>query len=332
MKFNGRLKELGKLVAVIAVSVMMVMISGCIGSNGGSGGTGTAHGTSTIQLNQTKLSFIVYSTSPSTCGSLRGIIEGTFNTKNVSCKSVSPAAMNALGGYTGTNASSLVAVRYGGNLRVILVGNFKKELEKQRLYSLIETGIREKGIAVAGGSSGSESGSGSGSGSVKVLKGNTAFYVRSILTYDVIPSKLHFYMYGEHTCPHCRDMMKWIPQVYGNGSLTFYDLVGSKYNRELFLELYKLIGVTGVPVIGITYNGTLRAVINSEYNVSATPSIVRSAAKNNGVLIYIGKWYILYYNRNSSRVLINALYKIFVDHESVNTTKVLKEAKELSGS
>jgi len=304
-KFEGPFR----VIAVILVSVMVLSASGCIGSRSG-------HETQTQGpvLNQTKLSFHIYSTSTSTCDSLKERIKSTFDTSNISCSSLSQTSISALKEYAGIDSKSIVAIMYNGTLKAVIAGNFGKELKKQSVYDTVEKGIREGGIVLVNGNE------------QKVLKGNTAFYVATVLVTNIVPSKLHFYMYGEHTCPHCRDMLRWIPKIYGNKSLTFYDLVGSSYNRELFMELYRLIGVTGVPVIGVTYNGTLRAVINSEYNASATPSIVRSAINNDGVLIYIGKWYILYYNRNSSRILINALYKIFVDHKTVNTTEVLKEA------
>ncbi len=311
----------GRLFLVVAISVIMVSISGCVGSHGTVGSpthppsltSSTSEHRTVSSLKDNLLSFYVYGQE---CQVVKEQLEHTFKASNVTCKNIRSSELKALYRYTGNVGRSFVAVTYKGSLRAVIGGNLSRYLRKSIIYSIVGNAESSKGIVVRRGNN------------TKLIMGNVAFYVSSILLLGIIPSKLHFYMYGEHTCPHCRDMLRWIPMIYGRDSLTFYDLIKNVSNRKMFSDLYRLLGVTGVPIIGVTYNGTLRAVINSEYNASATPSIVRSAIDNNGVLVYLGKWYILYYNRNSTRVLINALYKIFVDHESVNTTEVLKEAKE----
>jgi len=136
------------------------------------------------------------------------------------------------------------------------------------------------------------------------------------------PSKIHFYMYGMKTCPHCHRMREEIPKVYGNDSLTYYELVDNKENQQLFNALYQYTGITGVPAIAITYNGTLYAVLEGEFNVSAVPQIIQSAMKSNGVLLFNGKWYIFPRNDTKAQEAINALYTIFVEHKmpAENTT------------
>jgi len=140
-------------------------------------------------------------------------------------------------------------------------------------------------------------------------------------------SKIHFYMYGMKTCPHCRHMHEWIPKEFGNSSLTYYELVDNRTNMMLFDELAQLTGITGVPAIAITYNGTLYAVIEGEYNVTATPQIIAAAIKNDGVLLFTGKTYLLSYKDPKAKLVINALYTIFVKHESVDVQKILSELK-----
>ncbi|WP_457751976.1 thioredoxin fold domain-containing protein [Thermococcus sp.] len=129
------------------------------------------------------------------------------------------------------------------------------------------------------------------------------------------PSKIHFYMYGMATCPHCHRMREEIPKVYGNDSLTYYELVDNKENQQLFNALYKYTAITGVPAIAITYNGTLYAVLEGEFNVSAVPQIIQSAMKSNGVLLFNGKWYIFPRNDTKAQEAIKALYTIFVEHK-----------------
>ncbi|WP_456423886.1 glutaredoxin family protein [Thermococcus sp.] len=138
-------------------------------------------------------------------------------------------------------------------------------------------------------------------------------------------NEIHFYMYGMKTCPHCRHMHEWIPQEYGEKALTYYELVDNKTNMILFNQLAQLTGITGVPAIAITYNGTLYAVIEGEFNVTATPEILAAAIKNDGVLLFTGKTYLLSYRDPKARLVIDALYTIFVKHESVDVQRILQE-------
>ncbi|WP_297499168.1 glutaredoxin [Thermococcus sp.] len=139
--------------------------------------------------------------------------------------------------------------------------------------------------------------------------------------------RIHFYMYGMKTCPHCRHMHEWIPQEFGKGALTYYELVDNETNQKLFSQVAQLTGITGVPAIAITYNGTLYAVIEGEFNVSATPEIIATAIQNNGTLLFVGKTYLLPYKDKKSRLVIDALYKLFVRHEPVDVQKILSELK-----
>ena len=140
-------------------------------------------------------------------------------------------------------------------------------------------------------------------------------------------SAIHFYMYGMKTCPHCRHMHEWIPQEYGEKALTYYELVNNETNMKLFGELARLTGITGVPAIAITYNGTLYAVIEGEFNVTATPEIIAEAIKNDGMFLITGKTYLLSYKDPKAKLVIDALYKIFVKHESVDVQRILDELK-----
>ncbi len=135
-------------------------------------------------------------------------------------------------------------------------------------------------------------------------------------------NELHFYMYGMKTCPHCRHMHTVIPLTFGENSLTYYELVGNATNDEIFKELSRLTGISGVPAIGITYQGKLRGVIEGEFNVSATPQIVYQAMKHSGVFLEVGgEWYILPYNDTKSQVYIEQLYTIFVKNQLPKTNQ-----------
>ena len=126
---------------------------------------------------------------------------------------------------------------------------------------------------------------------------------------------IHFYMYGMKTCPHCRRMKEEIPRVYGEDSLTYYELVDNPENEKLFRRVYQLTGIQGVPAIAITYNGTLYAVIEGEFNVNATPRIIQQAMANNGTFLVVGgRVYLLPWSSDEARNTVDQLYILFVLH------------------
>jgi glutaredoxin len=142
---------------------------------------------------------------------------------------------------------------------------------------------------------------------------------------------IHFYMYGMKTCPHCRRMHEWIPKEFGKSSLTYYELVGNETNQKLFNQLAQLTGITGVPAIAITYNGTIQAVFEGEFNVSATPEIVATALKRNGLILVVGgRGYLIPRDDPKAKVLIDALQTIFVEHRSVDVQSVLAKLRSNS--
>ncbi len=135
-------------------------------------------------------------------------------------------------------------------------------------------------------------------------------------TWKFDASKVHFYQYGVSTCPHCQRMKKLIPETYGLDKFTYYELNGNQHNDKIFDNISRLTGITGVPAIGITYNGTLVAVIEGEFNVSATPEIVKLAFNHNGTLLFVGgKTYILPWNDTNATKVIDKLKGYFLSGE-----------------
>lgn len=129
-------------------------------------------------------------------------------------------------------------------------------------------------------------------------------------------NEIHFYMYGMKTCPHCRRMHELIPATYGNDSLTYYELVNNDTNVKFFSMISQLTGITGVPAIAITYRGNISAIIEGEFNVTATPRIIYASIQNNGTLLFVGgKAYILPHNSTKAQAVLEELYDLFVKHE-----------------
>lgn len=123
-------------------------------------------------------------------------------------------------------------------------------------------------------------------------------------------NKIHFYMYGMATCPHCQNMKKLIPEIYGPESLTYYELVNNEENQKLFGEQYKYTGIMGVPAIGVAYDGKLYAIIEGEFNVSATPKIIEAAMQEGGLILVVGGQAYLIKNQT----VIEELQAIYVEH------------------
>ncbi len=160
--------------------------------------------------------------------------------------------------------------------------------------------------------------SGGSTSTTTSLKGNTSHAAQSYVDINgtkIYLNEIHFYMYGMKTCPHCRRMHELIPATYGNDSLTYYELVNNETNMRFFAQISKLTGITGVPAIAITYNGNISAVIEGEFNVTATPRIIYASIQNNGTLLFVGgRAYILPYNSTKARVVLEELYDLFVKH------------------
>jgi len=146
-------------------------------------------------------------------------------------------------------------------------------------------------------------------------------------------SKVHFYMYGMSTCPHCRHMKQVIPATYGPDKFTYYELNGNQHNDRIFENISRLTGITGVPAIGITYNRALVAVIEGEFNVSATPKIVEAAFDHNGTILFVGgRTYILPWNNTNATKVINELKGYFLSGEpEVLTTTTSNNKNSICG-
>ncbi|MBO8174886.1 MAG: glutaredoxin [Thermococcus sp.] len=134
----------------------------------------------------------------------------------------------------------------------------------------------------------------------------------STSTSQIDITKLHFYMFGAAGCPHCGRMKEEIPKQFGKDKFTYYELQGNEHNQKLFSELYSILGVSGVPLIGIFYDNHLVAVIEGEYNVKSTPEIVQVALKENGVVFISGKVYLIPSNHTE---IIKKLEAIFMNGE-----------------
>ena len=131
-------------------------------------------------------------------------------------------------------------------------------------------------------------------------------------TFTLDKSKFHFYEYGVVTCPHCQKMKEELPKAFGKEALTYYELQGNDHNSQMFNQLYEILGVTGVPVIGIFYDGELYAIVNGEFPTDYADDFVKEAMKVKGVLFITDKVYLIPGNNTE---IINKLESIFTNGE-----------------
>ena len=134
-------------------------------------------------------------------------------------------------------------------------------------------------------------------------------------TSQIDTTKLHFYMFGQAACPHCRDMKELLPKIFGEDKFTYYELQGNEHNSQLFSELYNILGVTGVPVIGIFYDNHIVAIVEGEIPDPAknVPRIVSVALEEGGVVFISDKTYVIPSNQTE---IIKKLENIFTSGEA----------------
>ncbi|AFK22710.1 thioredoxin family protein [Pyrococcus sp. ST04] len=126
-------------------------------------------------------------------------------------------------------------------------------------------------------------------------------------------SKFHFYIYGLDTCPHCQRMKELLPEYFGEGSLTFYEVRKSEKNFEIYQNFSKMIGVTGVPLIGVFYSGKLYAIIEGEIDPKVIPKIVKTAMEHNSVILILSSGqYILPLNNTKAESAVTNMTKWFL--------------------
>jgi len=77
-------------------------------------------------------------------------------------------------------------------------------------------------------------------------------------------SDTYFFIYGQHSCPHCRATTNFLSTTYGPNMVYFCDLEVSDRCRRLFLDFTKP-GITYyVPTTFVVYNGTVSGMVVGE--------------------------------------------------------------------
>lgn len=101
----------------------------------------------------------------------------------------------------------------------------------------------------------------------------------------------YFYMYGHHTCPHCRAMHEFLVENYGREHVIFCDISEDKTCSEKFGELVSMGFPAAVPITFVTYNNTISAVILGEAEDKQFIDGLLHVNKDNIVPIYVGTQY-----------------------------------------
>lgn len=140
--------------------------------------------------------------------------------------------------------------------------------------------------------------------------------------------QIYFYMYGMKICFYCRYMKEWIFEEFGVDLFMYYEFVNDEINLEFFGQFVQLIGIIGVFVIVIIYNGIIQVIFEGEFNVFVIFEIVVIVMNVNGVIFFIGgEWYFLVWDNLRLEMFIDVFQMIFVEYESVDVQSVLIKLK-----
>lgn len=102
----------------------------------------------------------------------------------------------------------------------------------------------------------------------------------------------YFYIYGQHTCPHCKAMHRFLEENYGREHVVFCDLLLHRMCSENYGKLVSM-GFPGVvPITFIVYNGTVSAVIVGKVEDRQFINELLHVNKDNTVPVYASKRYI----------------------------------------
>lgn len=115
---------------------------------------------------------------------------------------------------------------------------------------------------------------------------------RQVISRDKLSNSLtsdnyYFYVYGLHTCLHCRAMIKFLNETYGSEHLYFCDLNTNTTCYQKFIKLTNA-GLPGyVPTVFIVYNCTVTAVLIGEYEDKSFINQFMKTNMNKTIPIYV---------------------------------------------
>lgn len=122
-------------------------------------------------------------------------------------------------------------------------------------------------------------------------------------------SLIKFYIYGSSECCKCRRLVEYLTEEYGSDSIVFYE-INEGNNRTIVLEglLNEYSTLTSLPITGISYNGTLVAVIsgfNEPYDVEGP---IKTALKYRVVFIRDSEGNTMYTGSKTKRAVLEAVF------------------------
>lgn len=102
----------------------------------------------------------------------------------------------------------------------------------------------------------------------------------------------YFYIYGQHTCSHCKAMHRFLEENYGREHVVFCDLLVHRMCSERYGELVSMGFPSAVPITFIVYNGTVSAVIVGEVEDRQFINGLLHVNKDNIVPVYASTRYV----------------------------------------
>ncbi|MET1160518.1 MAG: hypothetical protein ABWW65_06105 [Thermoprotei archaeon] len=123
------------------------------------------------------------------------------------------------------------------------------------------------------------------------------FTVLAVLLYTLVITSIavdtqpnaeyYFYIYGTHTCPHCRAMESFLTNVYGDEHVFFCEVQGNTACNSKFLELASVGLPAAVPQTFIVYNCTVSALVIGEYRDKTVFDKLLQVNNNTLIPVYV---------------------------------------------
>ncbi len=127
--------------------------------------------------------------------------------------------------------------------------------------------------------------------SIAIVLSTYLLVLVSTTVFAVSPDEdnLEFYLYGTTWCPHCKKMIEFIKEEYGENSLVFIDIEEAE-NTANYEKTLAALGLKTpvIPITVIVYNNTVKGILVGEIT---SREIVREVIEytGEGLPVYVGE-------------------------------------------
>ncbi|WP_456398160.1 hypothetical protein [Palaeococcus sp. (in: euryarchaeotes)] len=122
-------------------------------------------------------------------------------------------------------------------------------------------------------------------------------------------SLIHFYIYGSDRCGQCMSIKEQLAWRFGKESITFYLTYEGKNATILYKGIFEMFPTfRWIPVIGITYNGTLVAVVDAYLSPDEVEGLIKDALRLKLVIVEGPSEEIYYVGNDTKRAILESIF------------------------